>query len=217
MNKTLLVQQIKDYVKKRMSNEATGHDWFHVQRVYKTSLLIAKQEPNVDLFIIKAAALLHDIPDDKVDISGRPEEVILKECLDMFEMDSSDKEKITQIILNLSYRKNLTKKRVLSKEGQIVQDADRLEALGAIGIGRAFAYGGKKNRQMYHPEMKPQTFTTITAYRNTNGTTINHFYEKLFKLKGQLNTKTAKAIATKRERFMKEFLKEFYAEWNGKA
>lgn len=217
MNKTALVQQIKDFVKEEMSREATGHDWFHVERVYKMALLIAKNESNVDLFIIKAAALLHDIPDDKVDTSGRPEDVILTECLDRFTIDAADKEKITQIILNLSFRKNLTTKKKLSKEGQIVQDADRLEALGAIGIGRAFAYGGKKNREMYNPSVKPQTFTTIAAYRNANGTTVNHFYEKLFKLKAQLNTKTAKAIASKRERFMKDFLKEFYAEWNVKA
>lgn len=208
---------IKTYVKEKMSGEATGHDWFHVERVFTTATKIAKAEKNVDLFIVQAAALLHDIGDWKVATAEKSEEEILDEAFDTLQIPRESSEEIKDIILNMSFRKNITGKKSLSSEGKIVQDADRLEALGAIGIARAFAYGGKKKRAIYNPAIKPQEFTSIEAYKNSDGTTINHFYEKLFKLRKQLNTKTAKKIALKREKFMKDFLKEFYAEWNGKA
>lgn len=208
---------IRAYVKEKMADEATGHDWFHIERVVKTATLLAKKEKNVDLFIIQAAALLHDIGDWKVNNSKKTEEEILEEACKKLEISQQDAESIKNIILNMSFRKNVITKKKLSLEGKIVQDADRLEALGAIGIARAFAYGGKKNRQLYNPAIKPQTFKSTEEYMNTQGHTINHFYEKLFKLRKQLHTKTAKTIALKREKFMKAFLKEFYAEWNGKA
>lgn len=210
------VTQITLYVKEKMAGEATGHDWFHIERVVNMAIKIAKKEPKADLFIVQAAALLHDIGDYKINNSEQTEEEILEEVCTHLTFSSQDAEKIQRIILNLSFRKNIASKKKLSLEGQIVQDADRLEALGAIGIARAFAYGGKKNRQIYNPDIKPSVFTSQEAYTNSEGHTINHFYEKLFKLKKQLNTKTAKDIAEKREKFMKEFLKKFYAEWNGK-
>lgn len=210
------IQKLGDFVKQKMSGETTGHDWYHVERVLKTATKIYKKEKQGDLFIIQAASLLHDLGDWKVNTSGKSEgEIIAAACQDLG-ISQEDNTKIVNIILNMSYSRNLDKKQKLSIEGKIVQDADRLEALGAIGIARAFAYGGKKQRQIYNPEIKIQEFTATDSYRNSESTTINHFYEKLFKLRKLLNTKTAKEIAKKREKFMKEFLKEFYAEWDGK-
>ncbi|MDO8269336.1 MAG: HD domain-containing protein [Candidatus Levybacteria bacterium] len=211
------ISRIQKYVKEKMEGESTGHDWFHVERVLKTSLLIAKKEGKVNLFIIITAALLHDLGDWKINNTNKTEEEILEETMNKFELSESEKKSIKEIILNMSFSKNIDTKKILSKEGQIVQDADRLEALGAIGIARAFAYGGKKNREIYNPNIKPKFFKSINEYRNSEGHTINHFYEKLFKIRKNLNTKTAKMIALEREKFMKTFLKEFYAEWDGKA
>lgn len=210
------VRTISDYVRAKMSGEATGHDWFHVQRVYKTATKIAEKEERGDRFLIQATALLHDIGDWKVNTSDKSEEQILDKALEELDITGQEADAIKDIILNMSFSKNVSGKKKLSLEGKIVQDADRLEALGAIGIARAFAYGGKANREIYNPDVKPKSFKTLEEYRTTKGHTINHFYEKLFKIKNQLNTKTAKAIATKREKFMKNFLKEFYAEWDGK-
>ncbi len=210
-------KRIINYVKEKMNGESTGHDWFHVERVYKTATRIAKSEKNVDLFIVQTAALLHDLGDWKVNNSDKTEEEIIIAACRELRISKDDTLKVIQIIINMSFSKNVDSKKKLSLEGKIVQDADRLEALGAIGIARAFAYGGKKNRQIYNPNIKPINFKTTEEYRNTEGHTINHFYEKLFKLRKMLNTKTAKQIALKREKFMKTFLKEFYAEWDGKA
>lgn len=211
------ITRIKKYVKEKMEGEATGHDWFHVERVFKTANLIAKSEKNVDIYIVQAAALMHDLGDWKVNNSKLTEEEILLNACKELKLSPSDTKKILDIILNMSFSKNVENKNKLSLEGKIVQDADRLEALGAIGIARAFAYGGKKNREIYNPNVKPNEFKSTEEYRNSQSHTINHFYEKLFKLRAQLNTKTAKEIALKREKFMKEFLKEFYAEWSGKV
>jgi uncharacterized protein len=212
-NATLNV--IRKYVKEKMGEESTGHDWFHVARVAKTALFIAKKEKIGDLFIIEVAALLHDIADWKLNISNKTEEQILDEAFGHFELSKQVSSEIKAIILNISFSKNVGGKKKLSIEGRIVQDADRLEALGAIGIARAFAYGGKKNRQIYNPKIKPKVFKSTKTYKNTASPTINHFYEKLFLIRKNLNTKTAKNIAKKREKFMKEFLAEFYKEWAG--
>lgn len=211
------ILKISEYVKKKMSGEATGHDWFHVERVFKTATTIAKSEKGVDLFLVQSAALLHDLGDWKVNNSDKTEEQIIREACRKLGLEEEYIDKILDIILNMSFSKNIGSKKALSIEGKIVQDADRLEALGAIGIARAFAYGGKKNRQLYDPDIKPAKFKSTDEYRSADSHTINHFYEKLFKLRKQLNTKKAKQIALKREKFMKAFLKEFYAEWNGKA
>jgi uncharacterized protein len=211
------ISTIMQYVQEKMSGEATGHDWFHVERVFQTATKIAKNEKDVDLFIIQSAALLHDLGDWKVKNSDKTEEAILYAACSELGVAKEDTEKILAIILNMSFSKNVGTKKRLSREGQIVQDADRLEALGAIGIARAFAYGGKKNRQIYDPAVKPRKFQSTEEYRTAEGHTINHFYEKLFKLRNLLNTKTAKQLALKREKFMKAFLKEFYSEWEGKA
>lgn len=213
-NSVTLIKKTKAYVQKRMSGEASGHDWFHVERVAKLALYIAEEEGEVDLVLIELAALLHDLGDYKVAGQATEEEVLEKACIEL-KIPVALKQEIKEIILNQSFSKNIEKKQTLSLEGQIVQDADRLDALGAIGIARAFAYGGKKGREIYNPHKKPLQFTTMEAYRNTPGPTVNHFYEKLFLLKPLLNTKASQKIAAKRERFMKKFLEEFYAEWDG--
>lgn len=198
-----------------MGHESTGHDWFHIERVVKIAKQIAKKETGTDIFVIELAALLHDIADWKVRDANKSEVEVLEDVTKQLMFPTNTKEKVIEIVLNMSYSKNLDGRNKLSKEGEIVQDADRLEALGAIGVARAFAYGGKKNREMYNPLIKPKSFTSTDSYRKANGTTINHFYEKLFLLKGLMNTKTAKQIANKREKFMKKFLDEFYKEWDG--
>ena len=178
--------------------------------------ILQKKKRGQDICIVRFAALLHDIGDWKLHNSGRSEEEVLRHTCSMLSFPTDVAEKVIAIVTRMSYSKNLDGKNVLSPEGQIVQDADRLDALGAIGIARAFAYGGKHNRELYNPAIKPQRFTSTNSYRSANGTTVNHFYEKLFLLKDLLNTKTAKEIAEKREKFMKEFMKEFYREWENK-
>jgi len=213
MNKNYILKKTAAYVKNKLRNEFSGHDWYHAQRVFKMATFIAGQEKNADLFTIQLAALLHDIGDWKVNSSKKSEAEILRLALKEIRVPKEVGEKILQIILNMSFSKNLDKKHKLSIEGQIVQDADRLDALGAIGIARAFAYGGKNSRQLYNPKIKPKLHNSTSSYRKAKSTTINHFYEKLFLLKSQMNTKTAQVIAAKREKFMKKFLKEFYAQW----
>jgi|ERR1700722_4945211 len=215
MNKHLLLKQTRDYVKEKMGHESTGHDWFHIERVVKMAKQIAKKETGTDIFVIELAALLHDIGDWKIRDFNKSEDEVLEDVTKLLTFPTDIKEKVIEIVLNMSYSKNLDGRTKLSLEGEIVQDADRLEALGAIGIARAFAYGGKKNREMYNPLVKPKNFKSTDSYRTANGTTINHFYEKLFLLKDLMNTETAKKVASKREKFMKKFLDEFYKEWNG--
>lgn len=200
-----------------MSGEHTGHDFFHVDRVSKTALEIAKKETGVDLFLIQAAALLHDLGDYKVNNTKKSEEEILKDACNDLKIPSDYSFKILEIILNMSYSKNIKSRQKLSLEGKIVQDADRLDSIGAIGIARAFAFGGSRKRELYNPEIKPKTYTSLEEYRNSENPTLNHFYEKLFFLKDLMNTETGKKMATKRDKVMKNFLSEFDAEWNGKS
>lgn len=216
MIKQETISTIQKFVKGKMEGEGTGHDWYHIERVVATAKRISKKEKNADKFLVEAAALLHDIGDWKLNSSGRTEEEILRSVCKKLALEDSDSKKIIEIIINMSFSANIGRRKDLCLEGKIVQDADRLDALGAIGIARAFAYGGKKGRELYNPSKKPKKFSSTHSYRNSDGPTVNHFYEKLFSIKKQLNTKKAVKIATKREAFMKEFLKEFYAEWDGK-
>ncbi len=212
------ITTVKSFVKEKMSGEATGHDYYHVERVYKMAIYISKKESvPVDSFILKVGALLHDIGDWKLNSTSLSEEEIIGAACNKLQIEDKDAQKITDIITNMSYSKSLSGARKLSIEGQIIQDADRLEALGAIGIARAFAYGGRQNRPLYDPTEKPRKYSSTEEYRTSQGHTINHFYEKLFLIKNTLNTKSAKRIATKREQLMKDFLKEFYSEWEVKV
>ncbi len=217
MNKSLIVKETKKYVQQKMACEGTGHDWFHVERVVNMAKRITEQEGDVNLFIVELAALLHDIADWKFnegDETVGPR--VARKWLESQHVNESTIIHICNIIEHISFKGGTNKIKLETKEGQIVQDADRLDALGAIGIGRTFAYGGYKGREMYNPAIKPKTFSTFEEYKDAKNTTINHFYEKLLLLKDGMNTRTAKNIAAERQKFMEEFLNRFYKEWKGK-
>lgn len=198
----------------KLSNDSTGHDWWHTERVYKVAKHIAREE-KADIFIVEIAALLHDIADWKFhegNLEAGPEAAgsfLLKEGL-----DPGRTGKITNIIRGISFKGNNVENNELDLEGKVVQDADRIDAIGAIGIARAFAYGGYKGNQIYIPDLNPAIHNTFEEYKNSNTTTINHFYEKLLLLKDLMNTRTAKRIAEERHSFMQTYLEKFYSEWN---
>ncbi|WP_299128608.1 HD domain-containing protein [uncultured Winogradskyella sp.] len=212
-----IIETTKAFVKSKLKNAEGGHDWFHIERVHKNTLAIAKHE-NVNLVIVSLAALLHDIADPKFNngdetIAPRlASEFLLKQ-----NVDSNIIEHVTQIIENMSFKNSFDLNPSFnSKEMEVVQDADRLDAIGAIGIARCFNYGGFKNRPIYNPDIEPNLNMTKAEYKASNAPTINHFYEKLLRLKDQMNTKTGKQIAEKRHKYMVGFLDQFYAEWEGK-
>lgn len=203
------------FVKERLQNAEAGHDWFHVERVYKNSLLIATQE-ECDLNIVKLAALLHDIADSK--FHNGDETIGPKVAREFLESQKASEEVISHvvnIIENISFKGGNFEKKFTSKELEIVQDADRLDAIGAIGIARTFNYGGFKNRPLYLPDTAPNLHMTKEEYKNSEAPTLNHFYEKLLLLKDKMNTETGKKIALERHKFMENFLSQFYAEWEG--
>ena len=203
------------FVKERLQNAEAGHDWFHVERVYKNALLIAAQE-ECDLEIVKLGALLHDIADSK--FHNGDETIGPKVAREFLESQKASEEVISHvvnIIENISFKGGNFEKKFTSKELEIVQDADRLDALGAIGIARTFNYGGFKNRPLYLPDTAPNLHMTKEEYKNSEAPTLNHFYEKLLLLKDKMNTETGKKIALERHKFMENFLSQFYAEWEG--
>ena len=211
-----LIEATIDFVKTELKNAEGGHDWFHIERVYKNSLLIAKQE-NVDITVVSLAALLHDIADPKF---HNGDEALGSKIASTFllkhNVDSEIIEHVTQIIDNMSFKNSFDlNTSFTSKEMEVVQDADRIDAIGAIGIARCFNYGGFKDRALYNPEIKPNLNMTKADYKNSEAPTINHFYEKLLLLKDQLNTKTGQRIALERHKYMEGFLKQFFAEWEG--
>ncbi len=213
---TNLINNTINFVKKELKNAEGGHDWFHIERVYNNTLLISETE-NVNKLVVKLAALLHDIADSKFhngDETIGPNKA--KSFLESQNISDNDIEHIVNIIANMSYSKSLGNDTLFtSLELQVVQDADRLDAIGAIGIARAFNYGGFKNRALYNPEIEPQIKQSKDAYKKSKAPTINHFYEKLLLLKDKMNTKTGKIIAEQRHEFMQLYLDQFYAEWNG--
>ncbi len=203
------------FVKKQLENAEGGHDWFHIERVYKNALLIA-QEEKCDLQIVQLGALLHDIADSKFhngDESIGPK--IAREFLESQQLDSEKISNVIAIIENISFKGGNFEKKFSSIELNILQDADRLDAIGAIGIARAFNYGGFKNRALYDPKIAPKLKMSTEEYKKSQAPTLNHFYEKLLLLKDKMNTTTAKKIAEERHRFMESFLAQFYAEWDG--
>lgn len=208
-----LISQTEAFVKERMSGEGTGHDWWHIYRVRKLAEKIAKTEGG-DLVTIRLGALLHDIGDWKFHAEGAGEKTT-REWLEKMGAQEQLIQTVCDIVAHVSYKGGTNQEKMKTLEGEIVQDADRLDALGAIGIGRTFAYGGYKGRLMYDPAMPPKQFATLEEFKNTKGTTINHFYEKLLLLKDKMNTKTGKKIAESRHQYLENFLKEFYAEWEG--
>ncbi len=216
MEKERLISETMHFVEEKLKGEGSGHDWWHIYRVYNNALNIAKDEGNADLFVIRLAALLHDIADWKFNngdhLIGAD---VAKRWLTQLQVDDKIIEHVEEIIRDISFKGSGEKSLMKSIEGKIVQDADRLDAIGAIGIGRAFAYGGYAQREMHNPTEKPLFHKTFEEYKQSRGTTINHFYEKLLSLKDLMNTNSAKKLAEKRDKFMRIYLKHFYEEWNG--
>lgn len=203
------------FVKEQLADAEGGHDWFHIERVYKNALLISKNE-SVDTFIVSLGALLHDIADSKFyngDETVGPK--LAREFLFEQNVDSKVIEHVIHIIENISFKGGNEAQKFRSPELDVVQDADRLDAIGAIGIARCFNYGGFKNRALYNPDIKPNLNMSKEEYKASNAPTINHFYEKLLILKDKMNTKTGKKIALERHLYMERFLNQFYAEWDG--
>ena len=204
------------FVKEKLENAEGGHDWFHIERVYKNSLLIAKDE-DCDLTVVQLGALLHDIADSK--FNNGDETVGPRTARNFLESQNVSEEIIVHvinIIENISFKGGNFGQQFNSKELEIVQDADRLDALGAIGIARCFNYGGFKNRALYNPEIPPKLTMSKEEYKNSESPTLNHFYEKLLLLSDKMNTPTGKKIAEARHQYMEDFLSQFYAEWEGR-
>ena len=205
------------FVKNQLTHAEGGHDWFHIERVYKNALLIAEEE-ECDLTVVKLAALLHDIADSK--FNNGDESIGPKIAREFLESQNISEEIISHVIAiieNISFKGSNFEKKFNSKELELVQDADRLDAIGAIGIARTFNYGGFKNRPLYNPNIQPNLNMSKEEYKNSESPTLNHFYEKLLLLKDKMNTETGKKIAQKRHDFMVTFLSQFYAEWDGEA
>lgn len=217
MNNTSLVEDTIAFVKETLGDAEAGHDWFHTQRVFRNTLLIAKDE-KVDVLVVSLGALLHDIADAKFhqgDETIGPK--MARTFLNSLEIEKEVIENVCYIIEHISFKNSIgeNKNKTHPIELLVVQDADRLDAIGAIGIARAFHYGGYKNRTLYDPEIAPNLELTKEEYKNSKSPTINHFYEKLLLLKDKMNTKTGTKIALERHTFLLQYLEQFYAEWNG--
>ena len=215
MDNSDIVHKTILFVQEKLENAEGGHDWFHIERVYKNALLIAENEV-CDVNVVKLGALLHDIADSKFhdgDEAIGPK--IAREFLESKNADEVTIQHVINIIENLSFKGGNAEKTFSSVELDIVQDADRLDAMGAIGIARTFNYGGFKNRPLHNPNIAPNLHMSKEEYKNSEAPTINHFYEKLLLLKDKMNTETGKKIAHERHQFMINFLSQFYAEWDG--
>ena len=216
MNQEHIIENTIAFVKETLQGAEGGHDWFHIERVFKNAILIAKDE-KVDPFVVSLGALLHDIADAKFhngDESVGPKKA--RTFLESQNVEESVIVHIENIIKHISFKSSLTGKPLFtSPELQVIQDADRLDAIGAIGIARCFNYGGFKNRPMYDPSVLPNLNMTKEEYKQSNSPTINHFYEKLLLLKDKMNTKTGQQIAKERHTYMEGFLQQFYEEWDG--
>lgn len=217
MQEQEIIQQTIAFVKQTLAGAEAGHDWFHIERVYKTALTINASE-KADSLIVSLAALLHDIADSK--FNNGDETIgprIAGEFMQSLKLAPEIIENVQQIILNMSYKANLGTVTFHSHELEVVQDADRLDAIGAIGIARAFTYGGFKNRVLYDPAIPFVENMSKEAYKNTTAPTINHFYEKLLLLKDLMKTAAGKTMAQQRHDFMLNYLDQFYKEWDGKS
>ena len=215
MNNPDLISTTITFVKQQLTGAEGGHDWFHIERVYRNSLLLAQTE-TCDETVVKLGALLHDIADSK--FHNGDETIGPKVARSFLESQNVDEKIIVHvlnIIENISFKGGNFEKKFHSKELEIVQDADRLDAIGAIGIARTFNYGGFKNRPLYNPNIAPNLHMSKEEYKASEAPTINHFYEKLLLLKDKMNTETGKQIALERHHFMEIFLSQFYAEWDG--
>lgn len=209
------IEKTEFFVKHELQNAEGGHDWWHIYRVWQNAKNIALTE-NVNVLVVELAALLHDIADSKFydgDENIGPNKA--QHFLTDIGVPTDVIEHVVNIIRHMSFKHTFGDVEFSSQEMLVLQDADRLDAIGAIGIARTFNYGGFKNRLMYHPDIKPQNYADIASYKNTTAPTINHFYEKLLLLKDSMNTKTGKQLAENRHAFMEQFLVQFYKEWEG--
>lgn len=209
-----IILQTEEFVKSKLGGDSTGHDWWHVNRVRNVALHIGQLE-KADLFIIELAALLHDIADYKFhngDETIGPK--VAKEWLTSLQVSSNIIEHVCDIIETISFKGGTNMNPMKTLEGMIVQDADRLDAIGAVGIARCFAYGGFKGNYIYDPSIEIKKFNTFDEYKKSKGTSINHFYEKLLLLRERMNTLTGRKIAEHRHTLMENYLNEFFSEWN---
>jgi uncharacterized protein len=215
MKQQLILDKTRDYIKQELGGDGTGHDWWHIVRVTKIAMQIGIKE-GADLFIIELGAMLHDLGDFKFhngDDTVGPR--MVTEWLQNLKVDNSTITKVVDIVKQISYKGADVETPMSTLEGQIVQDADRLDAIGAIGIARTFAYGGSKGREIHNPDIDPENHDNFEDYKNSKSPTINHFYEKLLLLKDRMNTETAKKMAIKRHEYMEGYLNQFYKEWDG--
>lgn len=215
MNNSQIIESTKSFVKEQLKDAEGGHDWFHILRVFNNAQLISKNEP-VDELVVALGALLHDIADSK--FHGGDETVgpaMARKFLFKHDVDSIAIEHVVKIIANISFKGGNETQEFRSPELDVIQDADRLDAIGAIGIARCFNYGGFKNRTIFDPAILPNMTMTKDEYKASKSPTINHFYEKLLLLKDKMNTKTGRRIATARHIYMEQYLEQFYAEWDG--
>jgi len=215
MTSEQLIETTAAFVHQTLQQAEGGHDWWHILRVWNNAKLIAQTEP-VNMLVVELAALLHDIADSKFydgneDIGPQTAVAFLREQ----QADDATIDHVEQIIRNMSFKSGFDTKVFHSPELAVVQDADRLDAIGAIGIARAFNYGGFKGRELHDPEVKPNLQMSKEEYKKSTAPTINHFYEKLLLLKDKMNTPTARKLAQQRHEYMEAFLEQFYAEWNG--
>ena len=215
MDGAAVLERTEAYVRERMQGEGTGHDWWHVHRVRAAALRLAAEE-GADPFVTELAALLHDVADHKFhggDETAGPRAA--REWLAGLGVDEATTEHVARIVAELSFKGAGVPTPMSSLEGAVVQDADRLDAIGAVGVARAFAYGGSRGRPLHDPEAAPEAHGSFAAYKASTGPTVNHFHEKLLLLRDRMNTPAARRIAEDRHRFMQEFLDRFHREWDG--
>jgi uncharacterized protein len=213
MEQQKIIEATTTFVKNILQHDSSGHDWWHIERVRKAALQIGEKE-NANLFVVEMAALLHDVADEKLNKSEEEGLMKVRNWLSSLQIMESEQEEVIEIISTMSF-KGGSRPPMKTIEGQVVQDADRLDAIGAIGIARTFAYAGSHGDLIYDPELPFRDSMTKEEYRNGKSTAVNHFYEKLLKLKDTLNTNAAKKAAQERHDFMTAFLDQFYKEWNG--
>jgi uncharacterized protein len=210
------VEELMSALKRVYKDESTGHDWYHLERVRKNALLIAKKEKVSHTYIIELAALLHDVPDEKLASSEEEGNRMLNGFISSLSLENDEKEELVDIIHSISY-KGGNDKQLTSFNAKIVRDADRLDAIGAIGIARTFAYGGSKGQSLFDPDIEIRSDMTLEEYRNGKSTSIHHFHEKLLKLKDLMCTDTGRDLAEERHKYMQGFLEQFNKEWNGQG
>lgn len=209
-----LVVKTADFVKAKFENDGSGHDWWHLYRVWQLAKHIARQESGAKMLVVELAALLHDIGDWKFNDAAEAGPKAAREWLNSIDTEESITEQVEDIVRNVSYKGAMVKNHLPSIEGRIIWDADKLDAIGAIGIARCFAFGGHAGHKMYEPSEVPLLHDSFEEYKKMESSSITHFYEKLLLLKDKMYTKTGKQMAVRRHKFMEDYLKEFYAEWD---